>query len=173
MTQRGQSIVLIGFAGVGKSSTGQALARKTGLSLLDTDEMISTRFELPVPQVFVTLGEAAFRDAEAEALLTLLNALPGIVVTGGGIVLRPENRNVLRQLGKVICLKADTETLLTRVSKSTPRPMLQTANPRATLLELLRLREPLYQELADVQIDTSALTPDQAADAVLRSIERL
>ena len=173
MTERGQSIVLIGFAGAGKSSTGKALARKTGLPRFDTDEIVSTRFGLPVAEIFARFGEEKFRDAETEALGRLSKTEPAIVVTGGGIVLRPENVKMLRTLGRVVSLEADEETLFRRISQGATRPLLQTEDPRATLAEMLQVREPLYREAADVRLDTSRLTHDEAADAILTSIEEL
>jgi len=173
MTERGQSIVLIGFMGAGKSSTGKALERKTGLPRFDTDEMVSTRFGLPIPEIFARFGEERFRDAETEALRQLSETAPAIIVTGGGIVLRPENVKLLRRLGPVVSLEADEKTLFHRISRRAPRPLLQTENPRATLVELLRAREPFYQSAADVRLDTSRLTHDEAADAILKSIETL
>lgn len=173
MTGRGQSIVLIGFMGAGKSSAGKALARRTGLPRFDTDEIVSTRFGLPVTEIFARFGEEEFRDAETEALGQLSGATPAIIVTGGGIVLRPENVKMLRALGRVVSLDADEETLFRRISRRATRPLLQTENPRATLVELLRVREPLYREAADVRLDTSRLTHDEVTDAILKSIEKL
>lgn len=173
MTGRGQSIVLIGFMGAGKSSTGKALERKTGLPRFDTDEILSTRFGLPVAEVFAVFGEDKFREAETEALHDFLHETPAIIVTGGGIVLRPDNVKILRELGRVVSLEADEETLFRRISRRATRPLLQTKNPRATLRELLRVRDPLYRAAADLRLDTSRLTHDEAADAILRSIEKL
>jgi len=173
MTGRGQSIVIIGFMGTGKSSTGKALARKTGLPRLDTDEIVSSGFGLEVMEVFARFGEEKFRDAESEALGRLSKAGPAIIVTGGGIVLRPENVKMLRELGRVVSLEADEETLFRRISQRATRPLLQTEDPRATLVELLRARAPLYREAADVRVDTSRLTHEEVADAVLKSIEKL
>jgi shikimate kinase len=173
MTERGQSIVLIGFMGAGKSSTGKALARKTGLPRLDTDEIVATGFGLEVMEIFARFGEEKFRDAETEALGRLSQIEPAIIVTGGGIVLRPGNVEMLRALGRVVSLEADEETLFRRISRRPSRPLLQTENPRATVAELLRKREPLYREAADVRLDTSRLTHDEVADAILKSIEKL
>lgn len=173
MIGRGQSIVLIGFMGAGKSSVGKALARKTGLPLLDTDEIVSTRFGLPVTEIFVRFGEEEFRNAETEALRQLPETAPAIIVTGGGIVLRPENVKMLRELGSVVSLEADEETLFRRISRRATRPLLQTKNPRATLVELLKVRDPLYRAAADIRLDTSRLTHDEAADAILKSVEKL
>jgi shikimate kinase len=173
MIGRGQSVVLIGFMGAGKSSAGKALARKTGLPLFDTDEIVSTRFGLPVTEIFVQFGEEEFRNAETEALRQLSAAAPAIVVTGGGIVLRPENVKMLRELGRVVSLEADEETLFRRISRRATRPLLQTKNPRATLVELLKVRDPLYRRAAEIRLDTSRLTHDEVADAILKSIDEL
>jgi shikimate kinase len=173
MTGRGQSIVLIGFMGTGKSSTGRALGRKTGLPRFDTDEMVSTRFALPVSEIFARFGEEKFREAETETLRQLANKRPAIIVTGGGIVLRPENVKLLRELGTLVCLEADEETLFRRISRRATRPLLQTENPRATMAELWRIRKPLYRDAADVRLDTSRLTHDEVADAILKKIGTL
>jgi shikimate kinase len=174
MTGRGQSIVLIGFMGAGKSSIGKALARKTGLPRFDTDEIVARRFDLSVTEIFSQFGEEDFRDAETAALKQLSEpAAPAIIVTGGGIVLRPENVKMLRGLGRVVSLEADEETLFRRISRRATRPLLQTQNPRATMAELLRVRDPLYRAAADVRLDTSRLTYDEVTDAILKSIEEL
>ena len=168
MTARGQSIVLIGFMGAGKSSSGRALARKTGLACLDTDEIVSKQFGLTVAEIFARFGEEEFRNAESKVLEQLSEAGAAIIVTGGGIVLRAENVRMLRRLGKVITLEADAETLFERISRRTTRPLMRTENPRATLMELLRERATPYQAAADFRLDTSRLTPEQVADTILK-----
>jgi shikimate kinase len=173
MTRRGQSIVLIGFMGAGKSSAGRALAFKTGLPRFDTDEMISKRFSLPVAEIFAHFGEQKFRDAETETLKQLAGRAPAVIVTGGGIVLRPENVKMLHDLGTVVSLEADEETLFQRISRRPTRPLLQTENPRATMMELLRVREPLYRDTADVRLDTSLLAHDELADAILQKLGKM
>jgi shikimate kinase len=173
MTGRGRAIVLIGFMGSGKSSTGRALARKTGWPRFDTDESVSKRFGRDIAEIFSEFGEEKFRDAETEALRELSGVAPSIIVTGGGIVLRPENVELLRRLGTLVHLEADEETLFQRVSRRTTRPLLQTEDPRGTLAKLLREREPIYREAADFKVDTSRLTHEEVAEAVLRSMESL
>ena len=173
MTGRGQSIVLIGFMGAGKSAAGRALARKTGLPRFETDDIVSAQFGLPIPEIFAAFGEEKFRDAETAALHQFSQEIPAIIITGGGIVLRPVNVPLLRALGTVISLEADDETLFRRISRGAYRPLLQTKNPRADLVELLRRREPLYHSAADVRLDTSRLAHEEVADAILKRIERL
>jgi shikimate kinase len=106
-------------------------------------------------------------------LKALSAVAPGVIVTGGGIVLRPENVGLLRGLGTLVHLEADEETLFQRVSRRATRPLLQTENPRATLTELLRMRLPLYRQAADFQIDTSRLSHDEVAEAILTKMESL
>jgi shikimate kinase len=173
MTGRGQSIVLIGFMGAGKSAAGRALARKTRRPRFDTDEIVSARFGLSIPEIFAAFGEKKFRDAETEALRQFSHETPAIIVTGGGIVLRPVNVQLLRALGMVVNLEADEETLFRRISRRATRPLLQTENPRATLTGLFRARYALYRGAADASLDTSGLTHEEVAEAILKCIESL
>lgn len=172
MLERGEAIVLIGFMGAGKSSVGRHLARRLHLPRFDTDQIISTRFQLKIAEIFDRDGEEAFRAAETEVLREIPRHAV-IVVTGGGIVLRPENVAILGRLGVIVNLAADQETLFERVSRRPMRPLLQTANPRARLRELLRVREPLYRAAADFTVDTSALGHQQVADAILEQLSKL
>ncbi|MFL6518807.1 MAG: shikimate kinase [Chthoniobacterales bacterium] len=171
MKEHGHAIVLIGFMGAGKSSVGRTLARITGRRRFDTDEMIATRFGLTITQIFEKRGEERFRDAESEALEELSGEADAIIVTGGGIVVRQANTALLRDLGSVIFLTADEETLFRRISRRPTRPLLQTPDPRATLKELLQSRLPLYRAAADVEVDTSGLTHDEVARSILKKIE--
>ena len=96
-----------------------------------------------------------------------------IIVTGGGIVLRNENVDLMRQLGTIVLLEADEDTLFERASRRKNRPLLQTENPRTTFAELLRTRTPLYAKIADIRIDTSSLNRDDAAEMILNKIGNL
>ena len=171
MEERGRAIVLIGFMGSGKSSAGRILERKTGWRRFDTDEMIMARFGRPIPEIFAEFGEDKFREAESEVVGQLSAAAPAVIVTGGGIVLRASNVELLRRVGRLVHLEADEETLFRRVSRRTTRPLLQAENPRATLAELLRVRLPLYRKAADVQVDTSRMTHEEVAEAILEKME--
>jgi shikimate kinase len=171
MKERGDAIVLIGFMGAGKSSVGRTLARMTGLPRFDIDEMIGARFGLSVAEIFEKHGEEVFRAAETEALVGLAGNQAAIVVTGGGIVLRPENRRSLRELGTVIHLSAEEETLFARISRRSTRPLLRTEDPRATVTELLRSRLPVYRQVADVEVDTTLLSHEEVAEKILESVE--
>jgi shikimate kinase len=171
MNKRGDAIVLIGFMGAGKSSVGRTLARITGLPRFDTDEIVATRFSLSISEIFQTHGESKFREAETESLQKLLGKGQAIIVTGGGIVLRKENVALLQELGTIVYLSADEETLFARISRRTTRPLLQTPNPRATLRELLAARLSLYRSAADVEVDTSHLKHEEVARNILENLE--
>ena len=171
MKERGNAIVLVGFMGAGKSSVGRILERMTGLPRFDTDELVGTRFGLTIAEIFEKHGEEKFREAETETLRELTGKSAAVIVTGGGMVLRPENRQLLRDLGTVILLVADEETLFARISRRPTRPLLRTENPRATLNELLRTRLPLYREVAHAEVDTSSLSHEEVASRILESIQ--
>lgn len=158
--------------GAGKSTLGGCLRRRTGLQLFDTDEIVSSRFGLSITEIFAKHGEEQFRDAEAEALRKLRVESEAIVVTGGGIVLREENVDLLQRLGKIVWLDADDETLFKRANQSGNRPLLQTENPRNTFAQMLQTRRPLYAKIADVRLDTSTLMGEEVAEKILNELPR-
>jgi shikimate kinase len=169
-----RSIVLIGMMGAGNSSVGRCLQRRTGLARFDTDEIVSSKFGLSIPEIFSEHGEERFREAETQALVELApKAFGAIIVTGGGGVLRDENVDLLKQVGTIVWLDAGEETLFERASRRSNRPLLQTKDPRTTFSEMLRARAPLYAKVADIRVDTSALTHDEVADVVLSKVEEL
>jgi shikimate kinase len=162
--------VLIGFMGAGKSSVGHLLEKRTGLSRFDTDEMIVAKYGLTIPEIFSQQSEERFREMETEALRELPRARPAVVAAGGGIVLRKENVDLMRQLGTIVWLEANEETLFERATRKGNRPLLQTENPRKTFSELLRTRTPLYARIADVRIATSLLSHEEVAEMILNKI---
>ena len=164
------AIALIGFMGGGKSAVGRELSRRLGWPRHDTDEMIREQFGISIPDIFARHGEPAFRDAETALLKTLRRGIAGIVVTGGGIILRTENVQLLRGMGRIVWLDADEEILWQRVSKHSTRPLLQTPDPRARFAELLQERLPLYQSAADYRINTTSNSIAQVTDEVIALI---
>ncbi len=159
--------------GAGKSSVGRALERRTGLTRLDTDEMVAARFGMSISEIFEKDGEEKFRDAETETLRNLAPDRAAIIVTGGGIILRSENVDLLKRLGAIVWLNGDETTLFERASRRNARPLLQEDDPRAIFSELLRKRAPIYKTAADFEIDTSNLTHDQVAETILIKMEEL
>ncbi len=125
---------------------------------------------MPIEKIFLTHDEEHFRELETETLRSLSAEEPAIIVTGGGIVLRSENVDLLKRLGAVVWLDADEATLRTRIHRLSDRPLLQTANPEATLSELLEAREPLYRNAADLRVDISQKNPEQIAELILKNV---
>jgi shikimate kinase len=168
-----KSIVLIGMMGAGKSSVGRCLQRRTGLTRVDIDETVAAQFGMSIREIFEKCGEAKFRDAETEALRKLTPARSAIIVTGGGIVLRPENIDLLKKIGTVVWLTADEAILFKRASRRDGRPLLRQENPRVVFSELLRKRQPHYAAAADFEVNTSAKNHGEVAEEILSKIEEL
>src|SRR5207244_11465268 len=156
---------------LGKSLVGKALEQKTGLPRFDTDEITSSKLKMPIKEIFSTHGEEHFRNLETETLRSISLEKPAIIVTGGGIVLRAENVDLLRQLGIVVWLDADEKTLRMRIRSLSDRPLLKTANSGTTLSELLAAREPLYRRAADLRVDVSQKQPEEVAELILENIK--
>ena len=172
MTGIDKSIVLVGMMGAGKSSVGACLRRRTGLGLLDTDEIVASNFGISIPAIFAEHGEKKFRDAETEALRRVRTEEQTIIITGGGIVLRKNNVEILKKQAAIVWLDADEETLFARASCKQNRPLLQTKNPRKTFSQILGARRPLYANIANIRVDTSALTDEEIAVAILAKLRR-
>jgi len=162
-----ENIVLVGFMGSGKSSIGRSIAKKLGFQFVDTDYIIQERSGRSISEIFQASGEEAFRVLETRALESLRHLKRCVVATGGGAVLREENRAILRHLGFVVCLTASEEVTLQRVSRNTKRPLLQTENPRETLRSMLASRQESYATVAQFTLDTTLLTQPEAADLVV------
>ena len=168
-----KSIVLVGMMGAGKSSVGACLRRRTGLGLLDTDEIVASNFGMSIPEIFAKHGEKKFREAETEALRCMRTEEQTIIITGGGIVLRKENVEILRSQAVIVWLDGDEETLFARASRKQNRPLLHTKNPRKTFSQILGARRPLYAKIADIRVDTSVFTDEEVAVAILAKLRRI
>ena len=155
---------------INRERRGDYLGKTVQVIPHDTDEMIREQFGISIPDIFARHGEPAFRDAETALLKTLRGGIAGIVVTGGGIILRTENVQLLRGMGRIVWLDADEEILWQRVSKHSTRPLLQTPDPRARFAELLQERLPLYQSAADYRINTTSNSIAQVTDEVIALI---
>ncbi len=173
VTGTAKSIVLIGMMGAGKSSVGRCLHCRTQLALLDIDEVVASNFGMSIPEIFAEHGERKFREAETEALHRVRTQEQTIIITGGGIVLRNENVEILKRLGVIVWLDGDEETLFTRASRKHNRPLLQTKNPRKTFSQILGARRPLYANIADIRVGTSVLTDEEVAVAILAKLRRM
>ncbi len=166
------NIVLIGFMGSGKTSIGRLVAQRLGFQFIDTDAVIVERAGRQIPEIFSQHGEPWFRDQESAALRSLGIIQRAVISTGGGIVLRPENRDLLQELGFVVWLTASEDVIFERVSRNKKRPLLQTADPRQTVHDLLEQRRPLYTGTAQFTVDSTHLGHDAAADVVINEERR-
>ncbi|MCB1230305.1 MAG: shikimate kinase [Verrucomicrobiae bacterium] len=165
----GGNVVLIGFMGTGKTSVGRRVADSLGFRFVDTDQLVVELAGKPITKIFAEEGEAHFRELETEALRRCASESGQVIATGGGIVTQPRNRELLHRTGYVVWLKADPETVLQRVSRNRDRPLLQTADPLATIQELYASRVDLYRACADEEINTSDLTLDETAHGLTES----
>lgn len=169
MVDGGPVVVLVGMMGSGKSTVGHLLAERRRTAFCDTDEEVGRRRGLTIPEIFARDGEQAFRDLESEALSACISR-GGVIATGGGVVLRSENR-VLLGAARVAWLDASIEELVARLEGDSGRPLLG-ADRHATLVELDRQRRPLYAEVASVRIEATGHTPSQICDQLVAWLER-
>ncbi len=167
------NIFLVGLMGAGKTTIGRILARKLGMRFIDADYEIEARSGASIPWIFEIEGEPSFRRREAEVVRDL-TALKGVVLaTGGGAILNPASRAYLKQRGTVIYLRANVNSILARTSHDKNRPLLQTADPRKRIEELAEQREPFYQEVADVIIDTGRPNVQSMVQTIMTHLARL
>lgn len=153
--------------GCGKSSVGRRLAGLTGHRFVDTDELVVQSEGRNIAEIFSRSGEEYFRDAEQRTLENLVGVCGIVLSTGGGLVLRPANRETLKRIGVVAWLDASPDSLFERAIRSGRRPLLQTEDPRKTFDELLSIRHELYSLTADFRIDSTRLSHDEAAQMLL------
>src|ERR1700753_3706352 len=146
-----RSVVLVGMMGAGKSTIGRRLAARLRLPFLDADTEIGAAAGMPIPDIFETHGEPHFRDGEARVIARLLDGGPAVLATGGGAFMREQTRELIRDKAISIWLKADADIILKRVKRRADRPLLQNADPAATVERLLEERAPVYQA-ADITI---------------------
>lgn len=173
----GHPIVLIGLMGSGKSTVGRELSRRTGLPFLDMDTVIEEQVGKSIPDIFREKGEAHFRALETALLRYIENSVRSgsgahIISTGGGVVLRPENREILRRLGMTVWLNVDLPNLLARTARAQNRPLLQVEDREAVLRKLMAERSPLYTQASHLRINSSTLKTSEAVDCILRHANR-
>jgi shikimate kinase len=164
-----RSVVLVGMMGAGKSTIGRRLAARLRLPFLDADTEIETAAGMSIPDIFETHGEPHFRDGEARVIARLLDGGPNVLATGGGAFLREETRNRIRRQAISIWLKADVDTIMRRVRRRADRPLLQTADPAATVERLVGEREPFYQA-ADLTIWSREVPHEKIVDECIDAL---
>ena len=145
---------LIGLPGSGKTTVGRQLARRLQLPFSDSDHVIEARLGCPIRQFFEREGEDSFRDVEAAVIDDLTLQFAGVLSTGGGAVLRPANRQHLRERGQVVYLRSSPDELFRRLRHDRSRPLLQVADPLQRLRDLYCVRDPLYRETANFVVET-------------------
>jgi shikimate kinase len=167
------NVILVGPMGAGKSTIGRLLAKELRLPFKDSDKEIESRTGADIPWIFDVEGEQGFRERE-QAVIADLCALDGMVLaTGGGAVMRAENRAALGRGGCVVYLHASVEQQIGRTSKDRNRPLLRTADPAKVLADLLAIRDPLYREVADIVVETDERPPRMVVQEILERIEAL
>jgi shikimate kinase len=164
------NVILVGFMGAGKSVVGRLLARRLGRCFVETDDMITAREGRSIPEIFAELGEARFRQLEAEAVDLLALKSGDVIATGGGLPCRDGRMEALRALGTVVWLRGDVAALVERARRSGHRPMLAGRSAEETEA-LYRMREPFYRQ-AHVTVDTTALGVDQVVAHVMAALGR-
>lgn len=170
MGETKRNLILIGPTGSGKTAVGRQLARDLGLRFLDSDHEIEKRTGVEVGYIFEKEGEEGFRDRETDVIRELAAAEGAVIATGGGAVLRDLNRQAIADGGVVIYLKTSVSEQLRRTQRSRQRPLLNTKDPRRVLEAMASERGPLYEDLADIAVDTS----NQRVRAVAKNVrERL
>jgi shikimate kinase len=163
-------IVFVGMMGSGKSAIGRMVADELKLRFVDSDAEIVAAAGMSIPEIFARFGEEHFRSGEKRVVHRLLAEGPLVLSLGGGAFMPPETRQEISAKAVSVWLKADLELLLSRVlRRPKARPLLQTADPKATLAELLQKREPVYG-LADINVESSRLSKKETRDDVLRAL---
>ena len=162
-----QNIFLTGFMGAGKSTTGRILAETIGCPFHDLDSMIVDRERRSIAEIFKTDGEEYFRDCETDLLSELPAEKSAVYATGGGIVLREVNRELMRSRGRIIFLRTSWHTLRERLLDSVDRPLVDREKGWKDLEQLWLHRLPLYRD-ADLIVDTDGITPEQVAKRIAR-----
>lgn len=164
-----RSIVLVGMMGAGKSTIGRRLSARLRLPFLDADFEIEAAAGMSIPDIFEAHGEPHFRDGEARVIARLLDNGPAVLATGGGAFLREETRNRIHAKAVSIWLKADAEVIMKRVKRRADRPLLQTADPAATVERLIREREPVYQ-YADLTVWSRDVPHEKIVDECIEAL---
>lgn len=167
-----QPVFLVGMMGVGKTTIGRHLARILNREFMDLDHELEARCGVRVSLIFDIEGEEGFRKREMAALDECSRKRGIVLATGGGAVLSPQNRRCLKERGVVVYLRASPEELFRRLARDRSRPLLQTADPQARISELIAQREPLYESVADLTIETGVMPVAQVVRVLVPMLQQ-
>jgi shikimate kinase len=168
-----ENIYLIGLMGAGKTTIGRQLAKSLGVPFYDSDKAIEESTGVDIPTIFEFEGEEGFRDRE-QKMIQRLTQIQGIVLaTGGGVILREENRKLLKNNGYIVYLQCSVDRILERTRRDTQRPLLQTDNPKERLQILFEQRQELYTSCADFKIDTGLLKTKTVVNRILEEYKAI
>ncbi len=162
-------VVLVGMMGAGKSTIGRRLAARLRLPFIDADTEIEAAAGMSIPEIFEVHGEPHFRDGEARVIARLLESGPAVLATGGGSFMREDTRRRIGDKAVSIWLKADVDIIMRRVRRRADRPLLQTADPEATVTRLISEREPVYQ-YANLTIASREVPHDKIVDECVQAL---
>ncbi|MEM1293771.1 MAG: shikimate kinase [Verrucomicrobiota bacterium] len=160
---------MIGFMGTGKSTVGRKIAESCSFEFVDTDALVVELAGKPITEIFKERGESAFRDLETQALEKAADGQHRVISTGGGIILRDENRALLQGHGYCVWLRAKPETVYERTCANNDRPLLQGESPRETIERLLSERDSLYRETAHFNVRTDDLVVEDISYGICES----
>lgn len=166
-----QNIIIIGFMGVGKTEVGKLLAKKLNMTYVDTDAIIEKEQGMTINDIFDKKGEESFREMESKLLDKLAGIKGHVVSTGGGIILRPGNVKKLKSMGPLVLLWSDPDTIYERVKGEGTRPLLNVKDARGKIKEILEFRAPIYEGIADLKVDTSLLSPEEASNKIAEFVK--
>jgi shikimate kinase len=166
------NIVLIGYRGTGKSHVGRLLAERLGLTYVGMDGAIVASAGMPIPEIVAREGWPAFRDRESAEVRKVTDRDGLVIDTGGGVIERQENVDLLRKSGHVVWLKASVATIVSRIQGDTQRPSLTGAKSfTEEVAEVLERRTPAYAAAAQITVDTDALTPEEIVDRIMAACQ--
>src|SRR5690606_27445043 len=166
-----RTIALVGLMGVGKSTVGRRLAQRLGLPFADGDQVIEEAAGMTVSEIFASRGEAEFRAGEARVMRRLLEGPPIVLATGGGAMINPDTRALMKQHAVSVWMRADLKVIAERVGRRDTRPLLRGRDALQALRELAEARYPIYGE-ADVTVDVGGGAHGQAIEAFLRALRQ-
>jgi shikimate kinase len=165
------NVYLIGLMGAGKTTIGRQLAKALEVPFYDSDKAIEDKTGVDIPTIFEFEGEEGFRIREQKMIQQLSNLNGIVLATGGGVVLKKENREALKKNGFVVYLQCSVERILQRTRRDKQRPLLQTENPKERIKQLLEQREMLYLSCSDYKIDTGKIQSKEAVKRIIKQFQ--